>query len=79
MKKKVYQAVISGKSDNNIRFCDFQNLIMDLGFVFQRQNGSHIMYFNDDIGQFMNIQNDASKAKAYEVKQLRDLIIKYNL
>ena len=45
MNKKVYDTVISGKSDNNIRYVDFQNLIVSLGFVFERQRGSHAIYY----------------------------------
>lgn len=70
---------MSGKSDNNINFNDFRNLIVDLGFDFIRQNGSHIQYFNREINTFMNIQNDGSKAKGYEVRQLRKIIQKYSL
>lgn len=79
MNKKTYNNVMSGKSDNNINFNDFRNLIVDLGFDFIRQNGSHIQYFNREINTFMNIQNDGSKAKGYEVRQLRKIIQKYSL
>ena len=71
---KTYDAVMSGKSDYNIRFADLQNLIVDLGFDFMRQNGSHTMYYHPGIDEFMNIQRDGAKAKGYEVKQLRDII-----
>lgn len=79
MNKKVYDNVMSGNSDNNIKFNDFRNLIIDLGFNFMRQSGSHIQYFHYGINAFMNIQNDGSKAKGYEVRQLRKIILKYGL
>ncbi len=79
MNKKVYNAVISGNSDNNIRFNDFRNLIIDLGFEHIRQNGSHIQYFHNGINAFMNIQKDGPKAKGYEVRQLRKIIQDNNL
>lgn len=79
MNQKIYNDVMSGKSDNNIHFSDFRNLIIDLGFDFIRQNGSHLQYFHHDINAFMNIQKDGSKAKGYEVRQLRKLITKYGL
>jgi len=77
--KKVYDAVISGKSDNNIKYTDFQNLIVNLGFRFTRQNGSHEIYYNAVINERMNIQRDGNKAKAYQVRQLRDIILTHNL
>lgn len=79
MNQKTYNDVISGKSDNNINFADFQNLIVDLGFNFIRQNGSHRQYFHHGINAFMNIQKDGSKAKGYEVRQLRKIILQYGL
>jgi len=79
MNTKVYDAVVGGKSDNNIRFADFQNLIIDLGFIFKRQKGSHTMYYHSGANAFMNIQKDGNKAKAYQVEQLRGIILKYNL
>jgi len=79
MNQKTYNDVISGKSDNNINFNDFRNLIVDLGFEFIRQTGSHRQYFNHEINSFMNIQKDGSKAKGYEVRQLRKIILKYDL
>jgi hypothetical protein len=79
MNKKVYEAVMSGKSDNNIKYTDFQNLLIDLGFEFKRHNGSHVMYYHHGIREFMNIQENKNKAKDYQVKQLRNLIIEHDL
>ena len=79
MNRKVYTSVISGESDNNIKYTDFRNLVIDLGFEFKRQKGSHTMYFHSEIKEFLNIQKDGSKAKGYQVEHLRNVIIKHNL
>ena len=79
MDKTIYEAVKTGVADNNIRYTDFQKLIIALGFKFLRQKGSHTMYFNSKINAFINIQKDGKKAKAYQVKQLREIILNYNL
>jgi len=70
---------MSGKSDNNIHFSDFKNLIIELGFDFKGQKGSHLSYYHNKINERMTIQNDSSKAKGYQVRQLRNIIIKHNL
>ena len=62
MSKKVYEAVMSGKSDNNINYTDFQNLIVDVGFEFQHQDGSHRFYAHKIYPATMNIQPDGNKA-----------------
>jgi predicted RNA binding protein YcfA (HicA-like mRNA interferase family) len=79
MSRKVYDKVMSGRCDHNIGFNDFCLLIVNLGFTFKRQKGSHIQYFHENIKMFMNVQKDGSKAKGYEVKQLREIIRKHNL
>ena len=79
MNKKTYESIISGKSDNDIKYLDFESLILDLGFKFKRKKGSHTMYYHKEINAFLNIQKDGSKAKAYQVRQLRDIINKHDL
>ena len=79
MDTKIYNAVKSGQADNSINFSDFQNLIVDLGFIFRRQHGSHMIYSNNKINEYMNIQDNAGKAKDYQVKQLRKIIKKHGL
>jgi len=79
MNQKTYNDVKSGKSDNNINFNDFCNLIIDLGFDFKGQKGSHKSYYHSKINERMTIQNANSKAKGYQVRQLRNIINKYGL
>lgn len=79
MNKKTYDDVLSGKSDYNIRYADLQNLLLDLGFEYKRQKGSHTMYYHSGINAFMNIQKDGAKAKGYEIRQLRNIILTYGL
>lgn len=79
MNQKIYNDVISGKSDNNINFSDFCNLIVDLGFSFKGQKGSHKSYYHSGINERMTIQNANSKAKGYQVRQLRNIINKHGL
>lgn len=79
MDKKIYNAITSGKSANNINFTDFRNLIIDLGFTFKNQEGSHVVYYHYGINEIMNIQDKKGKAKDYQVRQLRKIINKHNL
>lgn len=79
MNQKTYNDVMSGKCDYNIKFSDFYNLIMDLGFELKGQKGSHISYYHNEINERMTIQKDGSKAKGYQVRQLRNIIEKHDL
>jgi len=44
-----------------------------------RIKGSHRIFSQKDIDEIINLQPDGSKAKAYQIKQIRDIIIKYQL
>jgi hypothetical protein len=79
MNTRIYNAVLSGVADNSISFSDFQNLIIDLDFEYQRQEESHVIYRHKTYKVKMNIQRDGNKAKNYQVRQLRNIIQKYNL
>lgn len=79
MNTKVYHDIMNGKSDNNIRFTDFCNLILQLGFTYKGQNGSHMVFYHREINERMIIQKDGSKAKGYQVRQLRTIILKHDL
>lgn len=78
MANNTYDMVMSGKSDSNIRFTDFRNLILSYGFR-ERIKGDHYVYKRDDILERIVIQPKGNKAKAYQVKQVRNLFNKYDL
>lgn len=76
--EKLIEIILEGKSDNNILFSDLCQLLKRLGFV-ERIRGSHHVFRMEGIEEKPNIQSDGNKAKAYQVKQIRAIILKYNL
>jgi len=44
-----------------------------------RIKGSHHIFSREGIDEIVNLQPDDSKAKAYQVKQIRDIMVKYQL
>jgi predicted RNA binding protein YcfA (HicA-like mRNA interferase family) len=75
---KIEIQILSGKSDANIDFTDLCRLLNKFGFD-ERIKGSHHIFTKDKVEEIINIQPIGSKAKAYQVKQVRNLILKYNL
>ena len=75
---KILEAVLDSRRDNNILFADLQRLLDYFSFN-HRVKGSHFIYWRDDIAEIINIQSDENKAKAYQVKQIRNIILKYRL
>lgn len=78
MANNTYDMVMSGKSDNNIRFNDLRKLLNSLNFEY-RVKGDHFIYYRDDISEIINIQPRGNKAKGYEVKQIRLLFKQYDI
>jgi len=70
--------LLSGRSDANFEFAELVNLLERLGFSL-RIRGSHHIFFRDDIEEIINLQPEKNKAKSYQVKQVRNLILRYNL
>ena len=76
--EKLLQLILSGRSDANIEFDELRRLLTRLGFD-ERVRGSHHLFRKDGIEAKINIQKAGSKAKPYQVKQVRDIIVKHQL
>jgi predicted RNA binding protein YcfA (HicA-like mRNA interferase family) len=75
---KLLSKIIMGKSDANIPFEQLCQLLRKLGFD-ERIRGSHHIFTQNRIEEILNLQPQQGKAKAYQVKQIRNLILKYKL
>lgn len=75
---KLLSQVLRGTSDANIAFNDLCQLLSYLGFD-ERVRGSHHIFRREGIEERINLQRDGSKAKPYQVKQVRTVIVKYGL
>jgi hypothetical protein len=73
--KKTLLQVLRGASDSNVSFDELRSL---LGFD-ERIRGSHHIFTKQDVEEILNLQPIGSKAKAYQVKQVRNVIIRYKL
>ena len=77
--KNILKNILSSLSDKNIKFSDLKKLIKELGFS-ERIKGSHHIFFRKNITEIINLQSLKNrKAKAYQVRQVRNIIIKYEL
>jgi len=75
---KLLERILLGYSDSNIGFNDLRRLLDDLGFS-ERIKGGHHIFVRSDIEEIINIQPKHNNAKAYQVKQIRNIILKYRL
>lgn len=76
--EKILEAVLRGTSDANVSFNGLRNLLKTIGFT-ERVRGDHFIYTKPQIEEILNLQPIGSLAKAYQVKQVRIVILKYKL
>ena len=76
--EKILLRILSGNSDTNILFEGICNLLRSFGFE-MRVRGSHHIFRRQGIEEKINLQRDGNKAKPYQVKQVRNIIMKYKL
>jgi hypothetical protein len=75
---KTLQRVLRGTSDSNIEFNDLRALLQHLGFT-ERIRGDHHIFTREDVREILNVQPRNGKAKPYQVKQVRNVILAYKL
>jgi predicted RNA binding protein YcfA (HicA-like mRNA interferase family) len=77
--KKAVAKILEGHSDANFDFDDLCFILDRAGFSRRSGKGSHRIFFKDGVAEIINLQAKGGQSKAYQVKQVRDLILKYQL
>ena len=72
------QKILSRRPDANIRFEEFRSFPLRLGFT-ERVRGSHHIFRREGIRELINLQRDGSQAKPYQVRQVRQAILRNHL
>ena len=75
---KTLLQVLRGSSDSNVSFDELRSLLRHLGFD-ERIRGSHHIFTKGNLEEILNLQPIGAKAKAYQVKQVRAVILRYKL
>jgi hypothetical protein len=86
--RKVLEMVLNGHADANVAFPDLLNvqlviirdarLLRALGFSERIRGGHHIIWMAGVI-EIINLQPRGQKAKPYQVRQVRKILLKYGL
>ena len=75
--KLIFQ-ILRGTSDANINFIDLVTLLKSVGFE-MRTRGSHHVFRKAGIEEKINLQKEGAKAKPYQVRQVRKIILRYKI
>ena len=75
--EKLLFKLLSGNGDKNFSFADLVRILETFGFS-NRIKGGHHIFYEDGVPEIINLQEgESGKAKPYQVKQVRELLIKY--
>ncbi|HAL81592.1 MAG TPA: toxin HicA [Mucilaginibacter sp.] len=77
--EKLQLKLLSGNADNNFSFDDLRNILLHFNFIERTTGGSHRIFHKEGVEEIINIQPKGNKAKPYQVKQVRLIILKYKL
>ena len=75
---KLILKLLSGNADKNFDFDNLLILLEKFGFT-SRIKGSHHIFYKEGVDEIINLQPLNKKTKAYQVKQVREILIKYKL
>ncbi len=78
--EKLAAKLLTGRSDKNFSFDDLCYVIERAGFEPRGGKGSHRIYAREGVVEIINVQpRDGGQAKPYQVKQVRELLVKYKI
>jgi predicted RNA binding protein YcfA (HicA-like mRNA interferase family) len=75
---KLLVKILSGASDANVGFDELRDLLKRFGFE-ERVRGSHHIFRKQGVEEKVNLQRDSAKAKPYQVRQVRAVLVNHRL
>lgn len=76
--EKLRLRILEGRSDANTNFDELRHLLRWLGFE-ERTRGGHHIFRKHGVRELINLQQEGSHAKVYQVRQVRRAILRYGL
>ncbi len=76
---KGLERLLAGTADAGFRFDELCALLRAMGFSERRSGGSHHIFTRDGVAEILNLQPRGGEAKPYQVRQVREVVLKYKL
>jgi predicted RNA binding protein YcfA (HicA-like mRNA interferase family) len=77
--EKLTLKLLTGRSDRNFSFDDLCYILERAGFQLRAGSGSHRIYSKEGVVEIINVQPRNRQAKSYQVKQVREILVKYKI
>jgi len=75
---RVLAHVLDRDREASLRFDALRTLLLALGFS-ERIRGSHHIFAATGVREILNLQQEGRDAKQYQVRQVRRVVLRYNL
>ena len=75
---RIRAVILRGTSDANIPFGGMCQVLRRLGFD-ERTRGDHHIFSKEGVDEILNLQPRGGKAKPYQVRQVRSVLLRYRL
>ena len=76
--KTTREKLLLGASDANLDFVAVCTMLRHFGFS-ERRRGSHHIFYKEGVAEIINLQPRGGEGKPYQMKQIRQILLKYNL
>lgn len=77
---KLKERISEPEAQNNITFDELCYVVQKLGFIHRKKPSGHNVFTKDGIPEIINLQpGQNGKAKRYQVQQVADLVLQYDL
>jgi len=77
--KATREKLLFGTSDANLNFESVCTMLRHLGFSERKSGGSHRIFYKEGIVEIINLQPRGREGKPYQMKQVRNIMLKYGL
>ena len=75
---KLLEYILMRRGDANVQFGALCQLLKKIGFE-ERIRGDHHIFTMPEVEEILNLQPKNGKGKPYQVNQVRNVILRYNL
>jgi len=76
--QKLLDHILMKKGDDSVSFNALSKMLVQYGFQV-RIKGDHHIFTRDGLDEIINLQPLRSKAKSYQVRQVRGIFLRYGI
>lgn len=77
--KKTREKLLLGSADANMDFEEVCVILRHLGFSERQGSGNHRIFYKEGVAEIINLQPRGGKGKPYQMKQVRQILLRHHM